>query len=706
MSFEQQRSPEGLPFDLAEAQRLLGYSVQPSLGFELVYDERLVICERALAAKENMRATLGSAARAAGFEATPTMLQNWEPDDRQLETIHAQLGRERKRARAADGLTQFITDGRMTNNAFGTPLRAEQQQMILDTEFFLTAMPRTYDWGGKGGVISGPPGIGKTGVINALCAGLKYNEDPKEPLRILVLENTQNVMHQTHGQAGDRGFGRFAPHLDVGLRYADRKDLEHDIVIMPFASFNLLMERGEMPDFDVVIGDEGDVYATGTTGANLRKYVDDKTLIITTATPDEATYKLAPHDIYTMSLPNGIHDGLLAPTTGLVLRTHRVIDGTTLPSDPLERQALRANNLRANIEDAKLRVKEAVEKGVGVLIHCPAGNDIEIARILAEELRDIQVVVPNYLGSGRSSSFRTIPRNIRAIEVGGKKQMTATGRRLQQTIYHQYRKSDIDVLVFVKAVGRGDDFPDAKLVIDLESRSVRGWRDVVQLGGRGMRLVTGENGKPVPATWICYHDPLMKDQFTSVMALGGDAGQDVMRVTQQGRTVSTLPLRRLQPVLMADPVPITTETFDRIDVVHREREQIAPDQLPDHPMDEVQLARYLLVGSITVRQMLGRMGKTPGEVVDRDELEILLEYYPDLRPMPLPKTGYVSATDLVTMVGRSDVRTIPQLRWFARRHGMLFGRFIAEGGQPDFYATDAQANQLLTLLYSSSTLGL
>ena len=308
MSTESYRSPEQGLSSLAieEAQHLLGYAVaplyDPKKGFdpEIVYDERYAICEAALQAKANMRSALEQAAQTAGQEVGAEQLASWKPGERELTAIRHGLRRERIRARMLDGFASFIDDGRMQERAMGTPLWRNQQDMMLSTEKFLALKPHTYSARGKGGVISGPPGVGKTGVISAISAACKYNEDPHERVKIIVLENTQNVMHQTHGKAGDRGYGKFAPHLDVGLRYQSEKDLDHDIVIMPFASFNLLMERGEMPDADLVIPDEVDIYCTGNTGENLRKYGADKIVIGLTATPDKATYDLLPHDIYTM----------------------------------------------------------------------------------------------------------------------------------------------------------------------------------------------------------------------------------------------------------------------------------------------------------------------------------------------------------------------------------------------------------------------
>jgi hypothetical protein len=104
------------------------------------------------------------------------------------------------------------------------------------------------------------------------------------------------------------------------------------------------------------------------------------------------------------------------------------------------------------------------------------------------------------------------------------------------------------------------------------------------------------------------------------------------------------------------------------------------------------------VGEVTVRQMLGFVGLPAGSVLDPDDLELLLEYYPNLRPLPLPAIGYTSATDLITIIDRADVRTTLQLRQFARQHGITFGRYVAPGGQPDFYVTDDEAGQLLAHL--------
>ena len=397
------------------------------------------------------------------------------------------------------------------------------------------------------------------------------------------------------------------------------------------------------------------------------------------------------------NLPTGIHDRLLAPTTGRVIDVTTNIDFSKLPDDPAEREAMiKAAYLRAYIEDAKPRIQKAIETGVGVMVHCPPGDNIDVAKTLAKELRDLEVVVPNPNDGTWSGAFRTITRRIRAIAVGGTEQASAKGKRLQQTIFRNYSQAEIDALIFVKAVGRGDDFPRAKLLIDLDPASVAAWRGVLQIGGRATRLVKDERGRPIPALWINYLAPHMQDQYTCVMALGGESGQNYIRVAQQAH-VTEVPRRERARRLLGDNVISAAigETIKTITVSHEEDDTEPSEYVP---MGFQELVRYLLVSEVTMNHIFKQEGLALDTTLDEEDLEILFSDFPDLRPTPLPESGYTSVTRLLALLDRSDITTSRRLRLLAKPHGIEFGRFVGKDSPPDFYVTDAQAAILVEAL--------
>ncbi|HEV7453886.1 MAG TPA: DEAD/DEAH box helicase family protein [Candidatus Saccharimonadales bacterium] len=690
--------------DVAEAERLLGYPIAPTPGLpEGEYDERRAIAEKALRAKDALRDDMARAASAAGIDIPSEELAAWQPNDAELDAIHERLEPDRIRARMLDGYADFIADGKATTNAEGTPLRPHQQDMVKDIGYFMLCAPPTTPEGGKAGHINGPPGIGKTGVISAACAGMKYNENPDEPVRIIVIENTINVMHQTHGQDGERGFGKFAPHLDVGLRYTDGKTIK-EVTLMPAASFNYLMERGEMPAAHVVIADEGDVYASGTTGDYLREYSKDKILLGLSATIDDATRELMPYEIYKMSVPEGIQGGLLAPTTAEVLRVEANINYDALPEDPAaRREIIEAAELRARIEDMKPRVRADIEAGRGVLVRCPAGNDIDVAKVLAKELREMEVVVPN--DGTWPAAFRTMPRQIRAMEIGGKaQQTTAPGQRLQQAAFKRFDAGTIDVFLTVKAIGRGKDNPLIKSFYDLDTGG--SWRDKHQAAGRASRLTFDERGNPVEAHLTSYYDPRRPDQYTGVQMLGGEPGQDSIRVghytgggnpprqskrtllVEQGvllrgsttQTIETRSVTHDQVVELVPPVEVASVT-DVPTVPDTRQEQAAPAQ----QLNFSQAAARLGVSSMFLSNLYETHGYSRSDTVTPSDLGAMVELsYPDrqqeIAPPPVPATGYVSDRQVLELSGLPPDMTPIRLRLIARYRGFDYTKFLGEDG--------------------------
>lgn len=736
-------SPKPL-LDVAQAQLVLGYEAAPLDPSQLQpgqVDERRVILEEALAAQDEMRSSMVAAAQKLGMPVPQEEVAAWTPNVAQVEGLRHRLARHRKRARILDGFDQFIDDQRMAAEALGTPLYPQQQDMIIQTNIFFSREPRNFAGGGKGGHVNAPPGVGKTGVINTICAAAKYNEDPEERIKIVVIVDSINVMNQTHGgEEAKRGFGKFAPHLDVGMRFADSHDTTHDITIMPAASAQILMEKGEMPDADIVVLDEVDEYGRGKPGEQLGEYCKDKLTVGLSATVDDATRDLLPHEIYNMSLPEGIHFGLLAETTAEVLRVNTDFSKVRLPEDPvLRKQMIEQLKLRARLDDIKARIKKDIQNGAGgILVRVPAGDDINIARQFALELREDKdgVVVPN--DGTWPGQFKTIKRAIRAVEIGGKQQQgTKGGRKFQKTVFDSYEEGDTDVLITVKAIRRGWD-NNAFILYDADTGG--NWREKLQMYGRVTRRAKGKR-----ARIYNYYDDARPDQYSGVLALGGRPGQDKITVGEEAPNVMPHRLgesRRLE-LLSGDLLEglSSVAVIDTVTVSHGQADEIVTDtavppaeepiaespagnSTEDPPTTEEPAAgpesaeptaepaandetrnQELTFASAADRLDISRSllseiyrthGYDPDSTVHILDLETMLELsHPELLVKePLPSRGYTSDADVLELVDIPNLRLV-RLRTLAQYSGYLAKRFIGPDGKVGRYYRDEQVLEIV-----------
>lgn len=97
------------------------------------------------------------------------------------------------------------------------------------------------------GYVQSPTGTGKTVVFVELIKALlgTRNENGDQP-RFLVVDPLKDLVHQTEGRSGQRGFGRFAPGLPIGTFFSDTlpKDRERiaqqQVVLTTYRSLKIL----------------------------------------------------------------------------------------------------------------------------------------------------------------------------------------------------------------------------------------------------------------------------------------------------------------------------------------------------------------------------------------------------------------------------------------------------------------------------------
>jgi len=125
-----------------------------------------------------------------------------------------------------------------------TVLRPHQRTVFEDINKF-------FEEGGTRGYINLPTGTGKTVLFVELSQALLDIPPEQKKPKILVVTPSKDLVHQTMGKSGERGYGKFAPDLEVGSYFSDTPEnekvksgfLENDVVVTTYESFRILSER-------------------------------------------------------------------------------------------------------------------------------------------------------------------------------------------------------------------------------------------------------------------------------------------------------------------------------------------------------------------------------------------------------------------------------------------------------------------------------
>jgi superfamily II DNA or RNA helicase len=730
MEYERQPSVER-PLDVNRASILLDYPIAVVDKAPGEYDERTAIAARALKAERDIKEWMARAAQAIGQEVDPSQLEAL-PDPVTLDHLRRSLARERKRLGMIDGLLLFEKDMESEAILRGTPLRSDQHTAVHDFREFILDKPPTWEAGGKSGAIIRATGTGKTGILAKLTAAFKHNEREDEPVRVLILTPTRKIRDQTMGEDGRRGLSQFAPDIE-GTRYPlqERNDPDEeedqikglgDVTVMCNASFDTLLKKGKLPDYDVVIVDEAHMVGEVTEG-NLRAYCADKLLVGLTATPERMRrgkvtkniWGLFERRIHTLDVRESIQSGILAPVRAREIVAEPDWETIMLPEDPTER---RQEKRRLRLEVWKKVMEEeiriAIKRRVGTLVRCPPGDDISFARNYAIYLRSAPpVIMPN---TGQApDTWKNYPHYIRAKEIGGKDASKVKERELQQTALKMLEQGEFDVLTYVDALGVGYDGP-AKVHGDL--RPSESSAPVAQSVGRILRLmldahgraVLDSDGKPIRAEAITFIDPDMPHQYTCCNALNLRSGEVIDYIPppkHRVRKPAETPLTQLPDKPGGDTATTLTA---KEPLVLKYTTVVAGEQILTHterprwPLSFVQAAGWLSIGRKTLRTLLPRLGFDQPESMTygEHELDTIMAYHPSLGAEPLPARGYTSLDDLAEL---APYPIKPRaLRTIARKQGLAIHRLITSQDEGvNLYLADDDANQLLRALDEPAT---
>jgi len=350
----------------------------------------------------------------------------------------------------------------------------------------------------KAGYIKMPTGTGKTVV------GVEIFKAFGKP-KTLFLTSRKDIVDQIVGKDGERGFAEFSPDTRVTKYYEGEQDLDGEVVVMTYASFNNLIAEGLLDKrfCGLIVCDEAHRALGPTTSKNLEEYGKGKILIGLTATDEYAENRkvdqLFPEQIYEIGLRDCIDNGWLSSVQAWIYKTDVQIDRDTRRKEFSTAEFRRLAEVEGRNQKAVEFAKAFVEQGLQGLMSCVPGENVRHAEDIAAKLRTMDVVDPETKET----------RKMRAQELRG--EMTQAERR---TYYADFEAGRIDVLTFVDVIGEGWDSNAAKFLINLRPTCSPVFG--VQRLGRILR----RGAHDMPAQVVDFVDESARAQFTALHALG------------------------------------------------------------------------------------------------------------------------------------------------------------------------------------------
>lgn len=402
---------------------------------------------------------IGALRRAAGQETVP---EGWFPAPLEGAELYREVAYERKHHTMVRGLHDYVDDYKADKiNA----LMRDDQRDVMDALVEAVAADGTAEQINA----KSPTGSGKTRIYANLVAGLKYREDPADPVRALVLAPTTSTTDQAFREL--QRYGGF----DVA-KYSGHKRNVSNITVMTYQSFQNALSRGDISRemFDVVVRDESDTFAQGKTHKAIDEFCFDretgknKLVVGVSATNDEAENLK-----FKRTLIEGLQDGILAPVhtrTAFFASKKSLVDiylsrkaegpieeevDENAPLDPLFEFIVNDRDRNQLIID---EVVAGLNEGKRVIVRTVPGGGLLHARILEKMLNDVVASVkhPYY--------DKTIVRKIRSVVVGG--ELNPNQKLLLTNAYNDKRKDLLDVLLTVGTLIRGFDSPITGKVIN------------------------------------------------------------------------------------------------------------------------------------------------------------------------------------------------------------------------------------------------
>lgn len=403
-------------------------------------------------------------------------------------------------------------------------LKPRQDLIYKETRDFFHEADSTGEL--KARVIS-PTGTGKTVVFVELTKALlnarnQYGESP----RILVVTPKKDLVHQTVGESGKRGYGRFAPELEIGTFYSDSRQGEreaidqYNVVVTTYKSFNIMARteyiRDRTPEekkeyleralkqeitksgtsftflydslmrvqssisriprvpsgirlvdlYDVIFLDEAHHLLGEVAGDNVET-ISGKPVIGFTATQKinqkRQLKQHLPYLIHEFSLKESIEAEELAPLATVGVKSGTKIEG----SDLFDTEG------------------EYLEEKLTYLARSKSRNKtiVDIAKVLRDH--GIGTIVPCLRGS-EALHARLLAENMNRAGIATEAVHGSVSLKKRNEIYEKFEEGRIDAMTYVEVLGEGWDSNRAKAIIN--ARPSRSLIIAEQRLGRILRL--------------------------------------------------------------------------------------------------------------------------------------------------------------------------------------------------------------------------
>lgn len=385
--------------------------------------------------------------------------------------------------RFADNLDRYVADGQKED-----VLRPHQQRVFDDVSTFL------HD-GGTRGFIEMPTGTGKTVLFVALAEAFSYN-DPQPP-KILVVTPTRDLVRQTQGGPSNlKGFGGFAPDMEVGTYYSDTLKTDRgsnaQVTITTYASLRRLagtyvnnIDNGFVStrtenvvnnEYDIVFFDEGHRAQGEGTRAIIEGLDPNKMIIGFTATPDYSTERklesILPTMIHKLDIEESIEMNMLSPIIPLAVNAPGKVEHTFAIGHGFDYEKQSLKELIYDDERNNMIVDmaaQAVAAGNTPIISCIPGDNMAHPQLIADALSQHTTT---------DAEGTVVP--IKAVAITGK--MSGKAR---QDIYEELEAGNVHALAYIDVLNEGWDSQAANVLIN--ARPTRSLLSARQRVGRILR---------------------------------------------------------------------------------------------------------------------------------------------------------------------------------------------------------------------------
>lgn len=400
---------------------------------------------------------LASARRADMLEDPTVLKEFWLPTTPQIDAIHNALAPKTPYLTARKRLIA-LEDSEPASSPI--ELLDHQDDLFMQATSSITA---ERDSQRASICIVSPTGSGKTHILFKYVETLHRPIPPEtgipasdRPVRTIIFVDTNSLLRQTVETAQ-----KLIPDIEVGTYNKDNKDLTKPVTVMTYKSFIEAEKSGiiKKGDFDNVLLDEADIALAPETRAQMKDFMSQSVALGFTATgkynENRHVGMLFENVVEDLDLKRAIEEGILSPVQiWLVPTGERLEIGTIHRFKDLPAES--ALELSKRINRAAISCKitsDFVKQGMRGLVKCLPGGGSAHAIERADQLNKITITDVD----GKQ-------RRVRAAAVG-------SSIKESPDLIDAYKRGELDVLCFVKLLGRGFDDPETAFFVD-ESASL------------------------------------------------------------------------------------------------------------------------------------------------------------------------------------------------------------------------------------------